>query len=69
MEAMRKLNDREKLILNLRFFDGRTQMEVAEEIGDFPGPGFTFRKDCTNAYEKNIYNRYFLSVKGVNLYL
>lgn len=32
-EAMRKLSDREKLILNLRFFDGRTQMEVAEEIG------------------------------------
>ncbi|MBU5484963.1 RNA polymerase sporulation sigma factor SigG [Clostridium sp. MSJ-11] len=32
-EAMKKLNDREKLILTLRFFDGRTQMEVAEEIG------------------------------------
>lgn len=32
-EAMRKLNDREKLILTLRFFEGRTQMEVAEEIG------------------------------------
>lgn len=32
-EAMKKLNSREKLILNLRFFDGRTQMEVAEEIG------------------------------------
>ncbi|HHW30436.1 MAG TPA: RNA polymerase sporulation sigma factor SigG [Clostridiaceae bacterium] len=32
-EAMRKLNDREKLILNLRFFEGKTQMEVAEEIG------------------------------------
>ncbi|SUY47345.1 sporulation sigma factor SigG [Clostridium putrefaciens] len=32
-EAMKKLNNREKLILNLRFFDGRTQMEVAEEIG------------------------------------
>ncbi|QUH26077.1 RNA polymerase sporulation sigma factor SigG [Serpentinicella alkaliphila] len=32
-EAMRRLNDREKLILNLRFFEGRTQMEVAEEIG------------------------------------
>ena len=32
-EAMKKLNDREKLILNLRFFEGRTQMEVAEEIG------------------------------------
>lgn len=32
-EAMKKLTDREKLILNLRFFSGRTQMEVAEEIG------------------------------------
>jgi len=32
-EAMARLNDREKLILNKRFFDGRTQMEVAEEIG------------------------------------
>lgn len=32
-EAMKKLNNREKLILNLRFFDGRTQMEVADEIG------------------------------------
>lgn len=32
-EAMKKLNDREKLILTLRFFDGRTQMEVADEIG------------------------------------
>ena len=32
-EAMKKLSDREKLILNLRFFNGRTQMEVANEIG------------------------------------
>lgn len=32
-EAMKKLNDREKLILTLRFFEGRTQMEVADEIG------------------------------------
>ncbi|WP_352418488.1 RNA polymerase sporulation sigma factor SigG [Proteiniborus sp.] len=32
-EALRKLNDREKLILNLRFYEGKTQMEVAEEIG------------------------------------
>lgn len=32
-EAMKNLNKREKLILNLRFFDGRTQMEVADEIG------------------------------------
>lgn len=32
-EAMKHLNPREKHILNLRFFKGRTQMEVADEIG------------------------------------
>ncbi|MBC7340084.1 MAG: RNA polymerase sporulation sigma factor SigG [Firmicutes bacterium] len=32
-EAMEKLSDRERLILMLRFFEGKTQMEVAEEIG------------------------------------
>ncbi len=32
-EALRKLSEREKLILSLRFFEGKTQMEVAEEIG------------------------------------
>ena len=32
-EAMKKLNKREKIIISKRFFDGRTQMEVAEEIG------------------------------------
>ena len=30
---MRKLNDREKLILNLRFFEGRTQMELQKRSG------------------------------------
>ena len=32
-EAMRRLTDRERKILRLRFFEGRTQMEVASEIG------------------------------------
>ena len=32
-EAIKKLNDREKKILNLRFMKGKTQMEVANEIG------------------------------------
>ena len=32
-EAMKKLNDKEKMIIDKRFFSGRTQMEVAEEIG------------------------------------
>jgi len=32
-EALKRLGEREKLILSLRFFDGKTQMEVADEIG------------------------------------
>lgn len=32
-QAMSKLNDKEKMIINKRFFEGRTQMEVASEIG------------------------------------
>ena len=32
-EALKRLNDREKMILSMRFFDGKTQMEVADEIG------------------------------------
>jgi RNA polymerase sporulation-specific sigma factor len=32
-EALKRLNKREKLILDLRFFEGKTQMEVADEIG------------------------------------
>ena len=32
-DALYRLSDREKHILNLRFFDGKTQMEVADEIG------------------------------------
>ena len=32
-EAMKRLNEREKNIISRRFFDGKTQMEIAEEIG------------------------------------
>ena len=32
-EAIKKLTEREQLIINLRFFDGYTQVEVADEIG------------------------------------
>ncbi len=32
-ETIKKLSDREKKILTMRFFQGKTQMEVAEEIG------------------------------------
>jgi RNA polymerase sporulation-specific sigma factor len=32
-EAMERLSDREKRILSLRFFEGKTQMEVSARIG------------------------------------
>ena len=32
-EAMKRLPERENYIISLRFFEGKTQMEVAEEIG------------------------------------
>ena len=32
-ESLKRLNDRERLIIRKRFFDGKTQMEVADEIG------------------------------------
>lgn len=31
--AMERLNERERYIIRLRFFEGKTQMEVADEIG------------------------------------
>ena len=32
-EALKRLNEKEKTIIMKRYFDGRTQMEVADEIG------------------------------------
>ena len=37
-EAMNRLSDRERHILNLRFFEGKTQMEVSAS-GHLSGPG------------------------------
>ena len=32
-EAINRLNKRERHIIDLRFYEGKTQMEVAQEIG------------------------------------
>ena len=32
-DALEELSDREKRIIGLRFFEGKTQMEVSSEIG------------------------------------
>src|SRR5690554_558001 len=53
-EALKKLNDREKLILTLRFFEGRTQMEVAEEIGISQAQVSRLEKTALKHMRKNI---------------
>ncbi|NLI60697.1 MAG: RNA polymerase sporulation sigma factor SigG [Clostridiales bacterium] len=53
-EAMSKLNQREKLILTLRFFEGRTQMEVADEIGISQAQVSRLEKTALNQMRKYI---------------
>lgn len=53
-EAMHKLNDREKLILSMRFFDGKTQMEVADEIGISQAQVSRLEKAAIQQMQKNI---------------
>ena len=53
-EAMKKLNDREKLILTLRFFEGRTQVEVAQEIGISQAQVSRLEKTALNHMRKHI---------------
>lgn len=51
-EAMKKLNDREKTIVNKRFFDGRTQTEVADEIGISQAQVSRLEKSAINRIKK-----------------
>ena len=51
-EAMKKLNEREKTIISKRFFDGRTQMEVAEEIGISQAQVSRLEKSAVNRIKK-----------------
>ena len=51
---MKKLNDREKLILTLRFFEGRTQVEVAQEIGISQAQVSRLEKTALNHMRKHI---------------
>jgi RNA polymerase sporulation-specific sigma factor len=53
-ESMRKLNEREKLIISLRFFEGRTQMEVADEIGISQTQVPRLEKTALNHMKKHI---------------
>ena len=53
-EAMRRLSEREKRILALRFYDGRTQMEVAKEVGISQAQVSRLEKNAINEIKKNI---------------
>ena len=53
-EAMRRLSEREKRILALRFYDGRTQMEVAKEVGISQAQVSRLEKNAINQIKKNI---------------
>ncbi|MBO5453693.1 MAG: RNA polymerase sporulation sigma factor SigG [Clostridia bacterium] len=53
-EAISKLNDREKNIVMLRFFKGKTQMEVANEIGISQAQVSRLEKNAINHMKRNI---------------
>ncbi len=53
-EAMRRLSRREKHILALRFYDGRTQMEVAKAVGISQAQVSRLEKNAINQIKKNI---------------
>lgn len=53
-EAMEKLSDREKKILTLRFFDGKTQMEVSDEIGISQAQVSRLEKGALNRMKKYV---------------
>ncbi len=53
-EAMDQLTDRERHILNLRFFEGKTQMEVSAEIGISQAQVSRLEKNAINQIKKNL---------------
>lgn len=53
-EAMKRINEREKQILMLRFFSGKTQMEVANEIGISQAQVSRLEKTALNHMKKYI---------------
>ena len=53
-EAIKRLSQREKHILALRFYDGRTQMEVVREVGISQAQVSRLEKNAINQIKKNI---------------
>ena len=53
-EAVRTLNDREKRILSLRFYEGKTQMEVSAEVGISQAQVSRLEKGAINTIRRNM---------------
>ena len=53
-DAFHALGSREKQILSLRFYDGKTQMEVASHIGISQAQVSRLEKSAINAMRKNV---------------
>jgi len=53
-DAIQRLSDREKRILNLRFFQGKTQMEVSAEIGISQAQVSRLEKNALNQIRKEL---------------
>lgn len=53
-EAISKLSDREKHILNMRFYEGKTQMQVASEVGISQAQVSRLEKNAINQIKKNL---------------
>ena len=53
-EAMKRLDDRERRILSLRFYEGKTQMEVSAEVGISQAQVSRLEKNAINTIKKNI---------------
>ena len=53
-EAMKRLDDRERRILYLRFYEGKTQMEVSAEVGISQAQVSRLEKGAINTIKKNL---------------
>ena len=53
-DALRRLDDRERRILSLRFYEGKTQMEVSAEVGISQAQVSRLEKGAINTIKKNI---------------
>ena len=53
-DAMKRLDERERRILSLRFYEGKTQMEVSAEVGISQAQVSRLEKGAINTIKKNL---------------